>query len=167
MNGNLKTFERGLLNPLPFEDFAANYERLTGSREHAEAQYDKLLEDEIWLNDEYQVNIDKNPECVGFPNTVVWHLSIKRRGKNPIHDWRDLQAIKNTLVGPDYDAIELYPKASRTVDGANQHHLWVFIEAYGVKGPTFPIGWGTRAVTSNPNFPGTVQRPLRGAGDRL
>jgi hypothetical protein len=37
-----------------------------------------------------------------------------------VHDWRDLQRIKNQLVGPECEAVELYPAESRKVDTANQ-----------------------------------------------
>lgn len=69
--------------------------------------------------------------------------------------WRDLQEIKNELVGPEHEAIEIYPAESKRVDSANQYHLWVF------KDPTYriPIGFQTRLVTE-----GTIglsqQRPF-------
>lgn len=74
-------------------------------------------EEEIWLNSRYQVIIREE--------TDFSHLSIKRHDKEPIHDWRDLQRIKNELVGPECEGIELYPAESRLLDTANQFHLWV------------------------------------------
>lgn len=58
----------------------------------------------------------------------VVHLSIKTHDRQARHDWRDLQRIKNELVGPEYDAIEIYPAESRRVDTSNQFHLFVFID---------------------------------------
>lgn len=50
---------------------------------------------QVFLNDKYQViKRDNAPEpgC-GWPDLV--YLSIKRIDKQPIHDWRELQEIKN------------------------------------------------------------------------
>lgn len=93
----------------------------------------------FFLNDRYQV-CTREIEWPGVGAMV--HLSIKRLDKEAIHDWRDLQAIKNELVGAECEAIELYPAESRLVDAANQFHLWAFID------PTVrvPIGWTQREV---------------------
>lgn len=32
--------------------------------------------------------------------------------------------IKNELLGPEYEAIELFPAESRLLDSANQYHLF-------------------------------------------
>lgn len=76
-----------------------------------------------------------------------------------MHDWRDLQAIKNELVGPEHEAIELYPAESRLVDTANQYHLWV------LKDPSqrIPVGWTQRLVMDHdPADTSIRQRPLGG-----
>jgi hypothetical protein len=52
-------------------------------------------------------------------------LSIARRDDSAIHDWRDFQRIKNELVGPEAEAVELYPAESRLLDTRNNFHLWV------------------------------------------
>lgn len=39
----------------------------------------------------------------------VKHLSIKRLSKGVVHDWRELQRIKNELTHPECEAVELYP----------------------------------------------------------
>jgi hypothetical protein len=51
-----------------------------------------------------------------------------------------MQKIKNLIVGPENEGVELFPAESRLVDTANQYHLWVF-ERPDVR---FPIGWNTR-----------------------
>ncbi|WP_271627806.1 DUF7694 domain-containing protein [Bradyrhizobium sp. CCBAU 11445] len=67
-----------------------------------------------------------------------WHkLRIERRDGEPItRDWRLFQNIKNQLLGPECEALELYPAESRKVDAANMYHL------YGVEDPTvrFSVG---------------------------
>jgi hypothetical protein len=85
-----------------------------------------------WKNDMYQVGVFRDNENTknswdGWPEMV--HLSIKRNDREPLHDWRDLWAIKNCLIGEENEALELYPAESRLVDGANQYHLWVFVDS--------------------------------------
>lgn len=45
-----------------------------------------------------------------------------------LHDgnitWDQLQAIKNRIWGEDAEAIECYPSKARTINNANQRHLW-------------------------------------------
>lgn len=128
MNGNLKPFEASFLDLPPLEQFIWDIrnQHPTLTREQAQWHYERLQKDTIWVNDEYQVNIDTTPEH-GFPGCELWHVSIKRRDKQPIHDWRDLQTIKNMLCGPEYEAIELYPCSERVVDTSNQYHTWAFL----------------------------------------
>jgi hypothetical protein len=73
---------------------------------------------EMWANDIYCVHKEDYGEMV--------HLSIKRHDRAPCLDWRDKQEIKNQLVGPECEGLELYPAESRVVDTSNQFHLWVF-----------------------------------------
>ena len=126
----------------------------TISKSKAKALLRSLKDDEIWVNNLYQVNVrrrigpgffdDTNEVYNGFPKEngeVVW-LSIKQRDKEPIHDWRDLQQIKNEVVGEEAEAIEIYPAASRKMDVANQYHLFAFTTP-------IPIGFVGRAVESS------------------
>lgn len=90
----------------------------------------------VVVNELYHVNMRSiQPVVEGWPS-MIW-LSIKRRDRKPIHDWRDLQRIKNELVGVECEGVELYPAESRKTDTANQYHLWVFLES----GHKFPFGW--------------------------
>jgi hypothetical protein len=82
------------------------------------------------------------------------HLSIKRRDKLPIHDWRDIQRIKNELVGPEIEGMELYPAESRLVDTANQYHIWCFPNA------TFPFGFHEGRLVTEAESDGSKQRPF-------
>jgi len=113
-----------------------------------------MKDDEIWTNNIYQVNVRRrtgqgyfdgsNEVYNGFPKEngeVVW-LSIKRLDKDTIHDWRDLQQIKNEVVGEEAEAIEIYPAESRKMDVANQYHLFAFTTQ-------IPIGFVGRAVESS------------------
>lgn len=152
MNGNLKPFQKGRLQLPPRPEFVANLVREHGvSEKEARSHYDNLLADDVWLNDEYQVNVRWAAEHGFGPEMEVAHLSIKRLDKSPIHDWRDLQAIKNMLVGDEFEAVELYPAESRIVDSANQYHLFVFSDAKG-KPVRLPFGFMERFVTDDPKM---------------
>lgn len=53
------------------------------------------------------------------------HLNIHRHDGGSCKNWRHFQEIKNELVGPQYEAVELFPAESRLVDTSNEYHLWV------------------------------------------
>ena len=103
----------------------------------------------IALNSRYQVCL----YTVDTPLGPMDWLSIKRLDKAPIHDWRDLQRIKNELLGPEREAVELYPAESRLMDTSNQYHLWAL-----PPGKRFPFGMVDRCVTEEQAL-GTRQRP--------
>ena len=89
----------------------------------------------------------------GTGRMMFW-LSIKRNDRLPIHDWRDLQEIKNMIIGPEYEAVELYPAEDRVVDEANQFHLFVMGD------PLFRWDFGYSEGSKNyaAVIPGTTQR---------
>jgi hypothetical protein len=90
------------------------------------------------------------------------HLNIARCDGEPCTSWRDFQEIKNELVGPENEGVELFPAESRLVDTANQYHLWVMADP----GYRFPFGYHRRLVFEEPPaFPGQAtdgmaQKPL-------
>lgn len=111
----------------------------------------------LFVNSRYQV--DKRPADTlpeGWPG-MVW-LSIKRLDRGPVGDerFRDFQRIKNELVGPECEAVELYPAEKRLVDTANQYHLWVIAEP----GHYFPFGFAERKTLYREKVGGAVQKPL-------
>jgi hypothetical protein len=87
---------------------------------------------QIYQNSLYTVIVSVNREH------SMAKLSIRRNDRGAVHDWRDLQRIKNELVGPECEGFELYPAESRLVDTANQFFLWVFLDQ------TFRISVGFR-----------------------
>ena len=112
---------------------------------------------EVYLNSRYQVNV-RRFETPGFGCGRMVELSIKTLEKDARHDWRDFQAIKNALVGPECEAVELYPAESRLVDTANQF----FVFAIPEPGVRFPFGFPGRLVAGPDAQPevGAVQRPF-------
>jgi hypothetical protein len=109
----------------------------------------KSREAEVWQNDVYEVAVYRNSE--------ITHLSIKRRDRKPVTDWRDKQEIKNQLVGKENEGLELYPAESRLVDTANQFHLWVLTDPK----KTIPVGFNEGRVTCNGSFGKSQQRPRK------
>jgi hypothetical protein len=122
-------------------------------------QWEEMLkwreETKCFVNDLYQVNVKEIKDEDGRP----WmYLSIKRRDKKPIHDWRALQRIKNELIGEEFEAIEIYPRESELVDEANQYHLWVM-----ERGRISPVGFRYGRMTCTPEeaaLVGAKQRPF-------
>lgn len=107
--------------------------------------------DRVWVNSRYQVYERR----VETPKGPMVHLSIKRHEKQPCRDWRDFQRIKNELVGPQAEGVELFPAEDRVVDLANQYHLFVFTAF------RFPFGFEAgRTVSDAETGDGSVQRPL-------
>jgi hypothetical protein len=104
---------------------------------------------DIWRNSRYQVG-----RWQGIDATLgrYFHLSIKTHDRSARHDFRDLQRIKNELVGPEFEAVELFPAESRLVDGANQYHLWVFERP-------FTFGFMDRLIVAE-GGDGARQRPF-------
>ena len=105
----------------------------------------------------YQVAIYEEPVTADnsmMPDLI--HLSIKRNGGGPVTDWRHKQQIKNELVGPDAEGVELYPAEDRLVDTADQFHLWC-VESPG----RIPVGWteGRKVKSTGDNAGYGSQRP--------
>jgi hypothetical protein len=120
----------------------------------------------LFHNNRYHVIVYKyrNPQ-EGGPDII--HLSIRDNERSAKHDWRDLQRIKNEIVGPEAELVEVYPRESQLVDYANQYHLWGFL----TEEPIFTkmgLCWEQcrqiwDGVDPRPDVPGTenaVQRPL-------
>ena len=104
----------------------------------AKRAYRSLAAEEIWVNDKYQVNGDRDYTGPTGAKFVWW--SIKTHDSQPAHDWREYQQIKNEIVGPQSAAFEVYPAEERLVDTANQCHLWVCASPV----TRTPVGWFDR-----------------------
>lgn len=110
----------------------------------------------IVKNNIYQVAI-KDTMLDGQSGHML-HLSIKRIDRKPvgIERFRDFQRIKNELVGPENEAVEIYPAESRLVDSANQYHLWTFKRT----SDRFPFGMSDRRFVTGESHAGAVQQPF-------
>jgi hypothetical protein len=127
--------EQGL--KLPEED----QERL------AEESYQYQKRSEKWENSKYKVTFDRQCDHV-HPNwpegLACWYISFSMKDGGHLIDWREIQEMKNQVVGEEHEAVMLFPKDSRCMDTANQFHLYII----GDKGQEFPVGWQCqKAVT--------------------
>jgi hypothetical protein len=84
----------------------------------------------VWINATYIVLVDTRATEWG----PVEHLAIRRHDGKPVRSWTHMQRIKDTLVGADRIAVEVYPRASEVVNDAHMYHLWVLPE-----GKTLPF----------------------------
>lgn len=130
-----------MMNPffvtaLPPEAFDAQHmiKTLGVPPAHADSLVQMNMSTIVYENGIYQVNVRKHEAAKFWPPML--HLSIKRFDKQPIRDWRVMQEIKNLILSPEHEAVELYPAESRLTDTANQYHLWAFADA----GIQFPFG---------------------------
>ena len=111
-----------------------------------------MYENSRYLCAVYPPNRNAVPD--GFPPVV--HISFKHILNVAITDFRDMQTIKNALVGEEAMAVQIFPPENCLVDGANQYHLWCFVPnewpnvTEESEWPVLPIGFGTRLVTDKP-----------------
>jgi hypothetical protein len=141
-------------------------ERLARQIGKSAEQIAPLLRDslaaETWMNSRYVVQIrrpvDKPSDQIG-----IIHLSIKRIDQQPVgpEHFRDFQRIKDELIGPDHEAVELYPMQSRLVDTANQYHLWCI----DTPNTRWEFGFTEGMVTDLPDGP-AKQQPFENQRDR-
>jgi len=109
----------------------------------ARARVDWMAAQEVWVNNLYQVNVEYGPD------RQTAHLIIRRLDRQPIRNWQHFQTIKNDLLGPECEAVELYPPESHLVDEKHHYHLWGFTRP----GATFGVGFrnGRRVDAPGPD----------------
>lgn len=108
----------------------------------------------IWKNSRFEVWVYEYVSHDEEDPIVMTHLSIKRRDKQTVRRWRDLQRVKNEVLGPEVEAVEIFPAESRLVDTANQYHLYAL-----PRGMRFPFGYKDRLVMEGGGM-GAVQEPF-------
>jgi hypothetical protein len=81
----------------------------------------------------------------------VIHLQIESNDRRPIHNWMDLQRIKNEILGDEEEALEMYPAQSDLVNDRNAYHLWSVPESNGFL--TRLLGWGKQDDGFDGDFP--------------
>ena len=119
--------------------------------EQADVEYNTNCSMEHWFNPDYWVALDKKCQYAQiyrtFQDHPLWHLMICRVDSAPCRDWQTFQAIKNEIIGPEYEAIEMYPAQSRLMDVFNKYHLWVLAPKDDEElPPRFPFGCRHRGI---------------------
>jgi hypothetical protein len=149
----MQKLERAVLIPKTKKEIQAIAKDTGQTYKAVKDAFRKEDKNECWQNDLYTVLVQRNEANIPDAAPMVW-LSIRRNDREPITDWRHKQEIKNQLVGPECEGVEIFPAESRLVDSANQFHLWV------IDDPTFrwPFGFSERKV-SNTESGGSKQRP--------
>ena len=120
--------------PAPKDDMPGWREVMATSgctEDEAKAKVDWMAAQDIWVNNLYQVNIEYGPDRRNA------HLIIRRLDRQPIHNWPHFQYIKNALLGPECEAVEIYPPETQLVDEKHHYHLWGFC----TPGETLGIGF--------------------------
>ena len=83
---------------------------------------DDLISDETWGNDRYPVSVHLlDGDRDGFVE-----LAVHNHNRTPHVPWRHLQQIKNEVLGPDREAVQLFPAEDRLVATANEYWLYVY-----------------------------------------
>jgi len=81
-------------------------------------------EAEHWVSRWYTASCRRYQEGFPWGNGPYAILGITHVSETARHDWRDLQRVKNDLVGEEWEGVELYPSESRLVDPSNRFYLW-------------------------------------------
>jgi hypothetical protein len=107
------------------------------SRESTLADEQYLSEATSFKNSIYLVRIHDVEPGPNMP--ALWHLNIRRLNGNVpgAERYPAFMRIRDELIGPEHEAIEIYPARSREMDIANAYHLWAVQSA----ADTFPIGF--------------------------
>lgn len=118
---------------------------------------DDVKQTEVWLNHLYQVQV-RFFICAEWNRSPMVHLNIRRRDGAAIFDWRHRQWIKNQLVGPECEGMEIYPAESRLSDEGNKYHVFCFLDP----AIRLPFGFQNRHVVTEEvkSPPGLRQRAV-------
>lgn len=136
------------------------------TRAQAKLEYRRLRGLEWWGNDQYSASVDRdcNMHTLG-PTARVVHISVHRRDRAPVTDWRHMQEIKNAVIGAEAEAVSIHPAESRVVDTANEFHLFAAFDRASNTPLAVPMGF-PNGMKQSKSGGGAVQRPLDGANHR-
>lgn len=121
-------FQRAHYEPLPPDEEIARQAKLADvSFAEMKSVLEDIQLDQVYRNSRYQVCM-RLREWDGFP--AVWQLSIRRLDRQRVgtERYRDFLRVKNELIGPEFEAFEVYPAMERNVDTANQYYIWCFAD---------------------------------------
>jgi len=99
--------------------------------EFIERAVEALAPDHVYENDLYHVEVKYTPPFA--------HLYIRRHDGLPCNEWHDLQQIKNEIVGPENEAMKIFPGGDRPSESPGECCLCVHTD------PTFRFSSGAVA----------------------
>lgn len=108
---------------------------------------------EVWENDRYDCSVRRYKKGFFLANSRYIVVGITAMDQTARHDWRDFQACKNDICGPEWEGIELYPAESRLQDPSNRFYL------YCVPKGVLKFG-GTKRLVCTPEEAIAPQRPF-------
>lgn len=138
--------------PMSREKYRREMQKLGVQRKRVDKVLRDLKKQEQFANEKYIVAVSRNIDN-GFGLEMI-ELSVKRRDKEPIFDWREMQQMKNEIVGPECEGIQLFPAESRLVDTANQYWMYCFADPK----VRVPVGFNNRSVSEDCGNTGSKQR---------
>jgi len=146
----------------PMQLAQLNVERLPSDLQEKAKQFAVLKGQRFWRNHKYTVAERRFVlyDREGQPAQECVHLSIHDDARSANRDWRDFQRIKNDIIGPEEEALELYPAESRMVDCSNEWHLWCLL------GVRWPFGFDERLVSEGGFAFGGAKQRKWADGDR-
>lgn len=132
------------------------------TQDEAEAAWRIFAASDLYETSEYLVQLIKSGHDHLSGSLATFTLVVSRKDNAPVSDWRDLQEIKNRMVGREVDAVELFPAASRIYDHRNRTVLFCYVGSGGAAdaAPRLPFGARQRVVANQSFLPHCQQRAL-------
>ena len=124
------------------------FEKITPSPEVGQFEHWSTTPIRGWSNSRYQVVMYLMPPAPHRGDLPCAQLSIKRHDREQVTDWRDLQRIKDEILGTEVEAVQMFPAQSRMLDTANQYHLWALPAKH-----LFPVGYEDGRIVDDGSDP--------------
>jgi hypothetical protein len=88
----------------------------------------RIISKPVWTEED---EWGRHWECLEYYGVVkrdgrMMVLSISATDETARHDFREFQQLKNMLIGPEWEAVEIYPAESELKDPSNRFYLWCF-----------------------------------------
>ena len=108
----------------------------------------------MWENDVYYGTLRTYKTGCALTGGAWAVIGITAKDESARHDWREFQQIKNSLLGDEWEVVEIYPAESRLKDPSNRFYLWC-----SPCGAFSRIGFQIRSVVDMPESQ-APQRPF-------
>lgn len=130
------------------------------SEEKANEAWHILSGSDLYESKDYVIQLIKGGHDHLAGALATFTLVVSRKDGNPVDDWRDLQEIKNRMVGREVEAVELFPAVSRSTDFCNRTVLFCYVGGGGPTDvpPRLPFGAPQGFVANQSVVPHCQQR---------